>query len=88
MFESDPKETNRQITIRRQGVVIEQEEENTTSFLKTVLRKQVLPVFVKWLQSLRWMAMSVPSFNQRFVPDCLQSVLLSLSVGVFRDDGE
>lgn len=62
MFESDPKETNRQITIRRQGVVIEQEEENTTSFLKTVLRKQVLPVFVKWLQSLRWMAMSVPSF--------------------------
>lgn len=62
MFESDPKETNRQITIRRQGVVIEQEEENTTSFLKTVLRKQVLPAFVKWLQSLRWMAMSVPSF--------------------------
>ena len=62
MFESDPKETNRQITIRRQGVVIEQEEENTTYFLKTVLRKQVLPAFVKWLQSLRWMAMSVPSF--------------------------
>lgn len=62
MFESDPKETNRQITIRRQGVVIEQEEENSTSFLKTVLRKQVLPAFVKWLQSLRWMAMSVPSF--------------------------
>ena len=62
MFESDPKETNQQITIRRQGVVIEQEEENTTSFLKTVLRKQVLPAFVKWLQSLRWMAMSVPSF--------------------------
>ena len=60
--EVDPKETNRQITIRRQGVVIEQEEENTTSFLKTVLRKQVLPAFVKWLQSLRWMAMSVPSF--------------------------
>lgn len=62
MFDSDPKETNRQITVRRQGVVIEQEEENTTFFLKRVLRKQVLPAFVKWLQSLRWMAMSVPSF--------------------------
>lgn len=62
VFESDPAKVKNQLTIRRQGDTFEEDPSDVLPLIKRVLTQHILPAFVKWLQGIQWMTVSIPNF--------------------------